>query len=802
MKKILFAVTILFLGNFLFPETNAQTTPRKSAIDELTPSKSIYFDWINRNWFGSNEKKIEANLRFFKWLHDEYGMKLDIYLMDAGDIDQGPHCALEPDIPVYGSLETEWFKKRFPNGFGPLVELAESFNCRLGIWLGPDGYGDTPEEARVRREMLVKFCEEYNFAVFKFDACASDLSPENQQHFIETMQECLEHTPDLIILNHRINLNEEASKFATTFLWEGQETYVDVNITNNAVAPHHRQGNLSRGVPPNLMRLTEDHGVCISSVVDYWDDDLILQAFNRNLILAPEIYGSPFLLNDIMLPRLARIYNIHRSYNEILVNGIVLPEDRYGLNAVSRGDGSTRLITLRNLSWDPLQVSVKLDESIGLSAKGEVDVFQYHPTERYLGKHQAGSEVEITVMPFRASLIRISSGPEQDLMLRGVDYHVMKDTGDGQVLIDLLGETGKRIRFDLPENTRHFKTATINGKSVPSLLKGRQISHRFPGKNRNLDYLKKLGDLQLADIPDNSGMYFEYNIFAADNNALEVRELQKSGATDFPSVQAARDAFFNDTIFIGMGLWDKYAFDGDLSTSFKVRRYFYRFMEQNNGAFRLDLGEVKSADSLVFKGVPADFDPKRVEVSPDLASWHTVGYTTGNSALSVDLADNGPVRYLRMAVSPVEVAEIEGYKDNSSMMRDNWRASNMFESTGTANAELCWLFEGELSGIGNKANLAVTVPGTVAEGSVFAVMIADGKIIGANDRAPSFPYNNWEHFGLPNRMFTYYIPVGKEMEGKTVRVMLLSADGNLKDIEPEVWLTNHELHERARLVLE
>ena len=80
-------------------------------INELTPSKSIYFDWINRNWYGSNENKIEANLKFFKWLHDEYGMQLDIYLMDAADIDQGPNCASDIGLPAYGSLETPWFQK-------------------------------------------------------------------------------------------------------------------------------------------------------------------------------------------------------------------------------------------------------------------------------------------------------------------------------------------------------------------------------------------------------------------------------------------------------------------------------------------------------------------------------------------------------------------------------------------------------------------------------------------------------------------------------------------------------------------
>lgn len=44
---------------------NPATTDK--GIDKFTPSKAIYFDWINLNWYGSNEKKVKANLIFFKW---------------------------------------------------------------------------------------------------------------------------------------------------------------------------------------------------------------------------------------------------------------------------------------------------------------------------------------------------------------------------------------------------------------------------------------------------------------------------------------------------------------------------------------------------------------------------------------------------------------------------------------------------------------------------------------------------------------------------------------------------------------
>lgn len=778
------------------------STKTDKGIDNFTPSKAIYFDWINRNWYGSNEKKIEANLKFFKWLHDEYGMQLDIYLMDAADIDQGPNCAKDPGLPAYGSLETTWFKRRFPNGFGPLVELAKSFNCRMGIWLGPDGYGKTPEEAEKRKEMLVKFCKEYNFALFKFDACCSDLSKESQKYFIETMKECRKYSPDLIILNHRITLNEEARKLTTTFLWEGRETYVDVNISNNFPAPHHRAGNLSRGLPPDLLRLTEDHGVCLSSALDGWDDDLIIQAFNRNLILSPEIYGNPFLLNDEMLPELARIYNIHRLYNDILVHGMILPEAKYGKYAISRGDSATRLVTLRNLSWLPVNVSIRIDSSIGLSSRGKVEVLQYHPVERYLGTYESGSEVKVTVLPFRTSLIKFSTKPNPEFMLKGASYQVVKNIPIQPIVVNLLGSVGEKVSFSLSDLNRKCQKATLNGKDVSSILTGNQASFTFPGKKRNVTCLKKLGDMQLTRLPSNPGKYFESCFFAVDNNALEVRELIRSGKTKFSPVQACRDIFFNDTLFSGIGVWDKYAFDDNLSTAFKVRRYYYLSLKENIGTFRLDMGEKKKFDKLVFKGVPADYDPGTVEISNDLSSWNPVKYQMSSGEMTVYQEKNEPFRYLRLAKSPSEVAEIEGYANQIKVNCDKWKASNLFGLPDGNEAKFCWKYEGKLAGIVRGAYLSVTLPVNCREGTVFALMIVDGNIVAANDRAPSWPYNNWEHYTIPKKNLTFYIPVNEKMEGKSVQVLLLTTDTNLKDLKPEVWLTNREIYEKAELILE
>ncbi|KAA6314422.1 hypothetical protein EZS27_034961 [termite gut metagenome] len=368
MKKPIL-VALLFTGSFYLSFAQKKTSYPIGGADNTTPSRSEYFSWINNAWEGGNAEQTRINLDFFKWLHDTYGMQLDIYALDAGNIDSNGE--------YYGSTKSERFLKRFPDGFGTLSRQAATMNTRLGMWGGPDGFGDTPQEAAERIEMIVSLFRDNNFALLKLDAACENLRKEKWDDFDQMMTQARQYAPDLILLNHRLNLGK-GMKHTTTYLLGGTETYIDVHITNDMTAPHHRAKALSRELTPDLTRLTEDHGVCISSCIDYWEDDLILQAFNRNLILAPEIYGNPWLLRDDEYAYLAFIFNLHKQYNDILVNGIVLPEEQYGPNAVSRGDGTTRLITLRNLSWEPKKYVINLDKEIGLTAKGKAKVRLCH----------------------------------------------------------------------------------------------------------------------------------------------------------------------------------------------------------------------------------------------------------------------------------------------------------------------------------------------------------------------------------------------------------------------------------------
>ncbi|MGW8321594.1 MAG: hypothetical protein ACWGSD_08595, partial [Thermodesulfobacteriota bacterium] len=86
----------------------------------------------------------------------------------------------------------------------------------------------------------------------------------------------------------------------------------------------------------------------------------------------------------------ARVFNLCRTYRDILVKGVLLPKETYGPSAISRGSDSTRIVVLRNPTWEPATYTVKLDESIGLKCDGPIEARRLHPAEKVLGTYKRG----------------------------------------------------------------------------------------------------------------------------------------------------------------------------------------------------------------------------------------------------------------------------------------------------------------------------------------------------------------------------------------------------------------------------
>ncbi len=751
---------------------------------ERTPSKAQYFSWINNTNEGATEEQTQINLDFFGWLKDEYGMQLDIYAFDAGAID---------GKRFYGRIKSKRFKHQFPNGFDPIYKHAKRLGIRLGIWGGPDGFGDTEESEKERTDQMVSLCRDYNFALFKFDSVCGPLRPEKEYAFINMMEQCRKYSPDLILLNHRLGL-AKAKQYATTFLWEGAETYIDVFMTNGITAPHHRAASLGRGLVPDLQRLTEDHGVCISSCLDYWDDDLVLQAFNRGLILAPEIYGNPWLLRDDEFPKLARIYNLHRKYRKILVSGKVLPEIDYGMYAVSRGDDSTRLITLRNLSWLPVDYNIVLGDEIGITKGDIVKLIQVHPYEYMIGSFGRNEKVRVTVKPFRAALFVATTSKYEEPLVIGSEFVVIRNVEGKSILLDLVGDPGTEATIRIDGFDR-YKAVKINNIRNDKLTTGGEIKVKFPGVRLKLPYHRKISDMRVTDIPDDVNSLYEATVFSADNNALEVRSVIRSGKTSIPAVKGARDAFFQQKAFIERGVWDKNLFDSDMKTGFWASKKYGIDQRIKKGTLRLDLGKITMVDEIVMY-VPDIFslqpllpeEGNYADVSSDLKTWETVTYIAGTKMV---IPVNGKIRYIRLKNQPQQIVEIEGYYKGKSLDRSNWKVSNLFAHPDRMKCVKSWKSVFSLKEIAENSYLSIAINGKHGIEGAYASAKIGGSLIGAPDRAVSFPSNTWEYVNAKSGSnYTYYIPLRKSYVGKKIEVFVMAYDEENKDLTPEIWISS------------
>jgi len=756
---------------------------RTRGATEKTPSRSEYFSWINNTNEGSTEKQTLVNLAFFRYLSEKYGMKLDIYAWDAGNLDGA--------CEGYERADSKKLKAQYPNGYRPVVEFAEQMGTRMGVWGGADGYGDTQEEAEARRALLVGLCRDYHWALLKFDAVCGGLRKEKQGEFDKTLCECRKYSPDLILLNHRNDLGE-AEAHATTFLWEGLETYTDVHGYNTVTAPHNRACIFFRGHTPGLKRLTEDHGVCLSSSLDFFEDDLVYQAFNRSLILAPEIYGNPWLLRDDELPLLARIYNLHRRHREILVNGF-LPEADLGNNAVWRGDGKRRFLATGNARWEKRTIEIKLDETTGLAACERVCVIRRFPTEQFLGIYAYGDTVKIELSAFRAVLLEVCDASVADEQLTNCEYAVLHET-DGKIdEVNLLAAWGRVERYD-----------PASGKSVPLGEYG-----SFDVRMREPVFL---GSLESVPVPPNAEELYETALFPLDNDSLEMRSLRRSGETKIPAVQAARDAFFSQPSYRLRGSDGEIPSDGDPQTIYDTKSRRYRAHETGfrveGGCLRADFGGVLSADRIEIEFFDAEgkepetFAPQTVrenaEISSDLSRWRkaplrgveTLGkqqqkyFAYYSDILStIDGARKKavytaqiPFRYLRIPDPVDRIYSIKLFKDGKEVAPVAPRLNNLFAPCERKKTRAAAEGKFRLESLPVYPYLAVACEGKTGNENVVCLAETGGKKLAFPMRAPAYPANAYEYPVHPvDGNYTFYLPLDADMVGREIKITVLFA---------------------------
>jgi hypothetical protein len=564
-----------------------------------------------------------------------------------------------------------------------------------------------------------------------------------------------------------------------------------------------------------LTRMTEDHGVCISSFPDAWDDDLILQTFNRGLILAPELYGNPWFLRDDEYPKLARIFNLARKYRDIIVHGFELPSE-YGLNPMARGDGQRRFITLRNNSWEPIIIPVKLDESIGLDAAvSNVVVRRTHPHEYWYGEFRVGETIDAEIPPFHSCLLLVfdaAISPFPEITIKGCEFDIIKEIEGMPVEIKLLGMPGTTATIELLDGTAGI------------VLKQSQVE--FEGTELKEPWHRKLATLDEVDVPDDVGVLYESVAFTADNSCLEVRCRQRFGETSIPAVQACRDAFFNQDILKARGCWDRYAFDGDDST-------IWHMDWDPLNCLRVDFGQAQIIDRIRLSAAGKRMaEPIVAWASADLKKWHLLT-APGSDAMPTahpvpgcpDMRETYPrnlderfagesrvpgppqeprivefgmpsipLRYFLMKGTPDDIFDVNAMVDGewlTAELRAGWHGTFLFENSTDMEFTKAWSSTVTLSEIPPGAIICVACEGRHGGEGIYAVLRINGEIIAAPDRSPAYLGKPWEHL-IQNSPanYTYYFPIRDDWINTPIEITCFATEYYEGDCHPDAWLTS------------
>jgi hypothetical protein len=179
-----------------------------------------------------------------------------------------------------------------------------------------------------------------------------------------------------------------------------------------------------------------------------------------------------------------------------------------------------------------------------------------------------------------------------------------------------------------------------------------------------------------------------------------------------------------------------------------------------------------------------------MEISRDLKSWQAIPFLLEETS-RIKIPPKTGLRYLRFKNFNTKVSSFYASKNNNAMNNSNWRGSNLFGVFEKMKFQKYWHGQATITEAADDSFISVAIHGKHGIEGAYCAIKAGNSYIGAPDRSPSFPCNNWENVvAEAESAYTYYFPVNAEILNREIEFFVLGRSICSDDLKINVWITS------------
>lgn len=316
---------------------------------------------MSNTWGDCNHDSRVSQDFILKEIECAAGLGVDVVQIDDGwqmGITSGSVLQTGGTFENFRNANPDFWKidrKKFPDGFRTIAEAAKRHNVKLGLWFGPDNYGDYQywsEDA----DVLLSFYREYGISYFKLDAIRC-VNRECEKNLVKMLSKVRKESGGAVVFNMDITGRE---RFGYLLHREFGDLFLENRYTDRcSYYPHATLRNLwdlSHYIPAGRFQIEVLNN---GRNTELYDDILAPACYDIDYTFALVMAAKPLMwmelsgLQEESAKRLQKIIEVYKRYRDDFLEAEPILERPDGFSLTGfliRGKERNYLLMLREQS--------------------------------------------------------------------------------------------------------------------------------------------------------------------------------------------------------------------------------------------------------------------------------------------------------------------------------------------------------------------------------------------------------------------------------------------------------------------